>query len=82
MIKIFYLKLNNGKFFTFYIKYKILLLHNRIIFKFFLFFIFSYFFVTSCEELENLPIQEEITDDNQFLPLWKGKVNAQIKAIE
>lgn len=43
---------------------------------------YRYFFKTTYEDLDNTPIQEEITDDNQFLPLWKGKVNAQIKAIE
>ncbi|KAK7592941.1 hypothetical protein V9T40_007693 [Parthenolecanium corni] len=43
---------------------------------------YRYFFVKQCEELNNLPIQEEIIDDNEILPLFRGKVNAQIKAIE
>lgn len=27
-------------------------------------------------------IQEEITDDTEILPLWDGKVMAQVKALE
>ncbi|XP_065214005.1 axin-related protein-like [Planococcus citri] len=43
---------------------------------------YRYYFVTPCEDLEMQPIQEEITDDCDFLPLWKGKVIAQIRAID
>ncbi|BET01889.1 Axis inhibition protein [Nesidiocoris tenuis] len=43
---------------------------------------YRFFFKTVCEELDMKVIQEEITDDNEVLPLWEGKVMAQVKAIE
>lgn len=27
-------------------------------------------------------IQEEITDDGEVLPLWEGKIMAQVKGLE
>ncbi|XP_014285784.1 axin isoform X4 [Halyomorpha halys] len=43
---------------------------------------YRYFFKTECEELDMQVIQEEITDDNDVLPLWEGKVMAQVKPID
>ncbi|XP_015595328.1 axin isoform X2 [Cephus cinctus] len=43
---------------------------------------YRYFFKTECEDLDMKVIQEEITDDADILPLWEGKVMAQVKAFE
>ncbi|KYM98095.1 Axin-1 [Cyphomyrmex costatus] len=43
---------------------------------------YRYFFKTECEDLDTKVIQEEITDDAEVLPLWEGKVMAQVKALE
>lgn len=43
---------------------------------------FRYFFKTECEELDMKVIQEEIMDDNDIVPLWDGKIMAQVKPIE
>lgn len=43
---------------------------------------YRFFFKTECEELDMQVIQEEITDDNEVLPLWEGKVMAQVKPID
>jgi axin 1 len=43
---------------------------------------YRYFFKTECEDLDMKVIQEEITDDVEVLPLWEGKVMAQVKALE
>lgn len=43
---------------------------------------YRYFFKTECEDLDMKVIQEEITDDTEILPLWEGKVMAQVKALE
>lgn len=43
---------------------------------------FRYFFKTECEELDMKVIQEEITDDNDVVPLWDGKIMAQVKPVE
>lgn len=43
---------------------------------------YRYFFKTECEDLDMKVIQEEITDDAEVLPLWEGKVMAQVKALE
>ncbi|XP_053983659.1 axin isoform X2 [Hylaeus anthracinus] len=43
---------------------------------------YRYFFKTECEDLDTKVIQEEITDDSEVLPLWEGKVMAQVKAFE
>ncbi|XP_076223333.1 protein axin isoform X2 [Nomia melanderi] len=43
---------------------------------------YRYFFKTECEDLDTKVIQEEITDDTEVLPLWEGKVMAQVKALE
>nr|CAD7576156.1 unnamed protein product [Timema californicum] len=43
---------------------------------------YRYFFKTECEELDMRVIQEEIMDDNEVLPLWEGKVMAQVKPVE
>lgn len=41
-----------------------------------------FFFKTECEELENQVIQEEISNDTDVLPLWEGKIMAQVKPID
>jgi axin 1 len=41
-----------------------------------------YFFKTECNDLDMKVIQEEITDDNEVLPLWEGKIMAQVKPVE
>ncbi|XP_046413291.1 axin isoform X1 [Neodiprion virginianus] len=43
---------------------------------------YRYFFKTSCKDLDVKVIQEEITNDSEVLPLWEGKVMAQVKAME
>lgn len=43
---------------------------------------YRYFFKTECEDLDTKVIQEEITDDSEVLPLWEGKVMAQVKTLE
>ena len=47
-----------------------------------LFFYFRFFFKTECEDLDVKVIQEEITDDTEILPLWEGKIMAEVKALE
>jgi hypothetical protein len=41
-----------------------------------------YFFKTECDDLDMKVIQEEITDDNEVLPLWEGKIMARVKPVE
>jgi len=43
---------------------------------------YRYFFKTVCEELDNQVIQEEVSSDSDILPLWEGRINAQVKAID
>lgn len=43
---------------------------------------YRYFFKTNCEELDMQVIQEEVTDDNDLVPLWEGKIMAQVKPID
>ncbi|XP_063990587.1 axin isoform X2 [Diachasmimorpha longicaudata] len=43
---------------------------------------YRYFFTTECEDVDTKIIQEEITDDTEVLPLWEGKIKAQVKALE
>ncbi|XP_060867955.1 axin-1 isoform X3 [Metopolophium dirhodum] len=43
---------------------------------------YRYFFTTEFDESPSTRIQEEITDDNQMLPLWKGKVMASLRLID
>ncbi|XP_060849692.1 axin-1 isoform X3 [Rhopalosiphum padi] len=43
---------------------------------------YRYFFTTEFDESPSTGIQEEITDDNQMLPLWKGKVMASLRLID
>ncbi|KAJ8949071.1 hypothetical protein NQ318_016973 [Aromia moschata] len=42
----------------------------------------QFFFKTVCEELGNQVIQEEISNDGDILPLWEGKIMAQVKPID
>ncbi|KAJ8978250.1 hypothetical protein NQ317_012606 [Molorchus minor] len=41
-----------------------------------------YFFKTILQELGNQVIQEEIINDGDVLPLWEGKIMAQVKPID
>ncbi|XP_014235308.1 axin isoform X1 [Trichogramma pretiosum] len=43
---------------------------------------YRYFFKTECEDLDMAVIQEEITEDTELVPLWEGKIMAQVKALE
>lgn len=43
---------------------------------------FRYFFKTECEDLDMQVIQEEVTDDNDIVPLWEGKIRAQVKPVD
>ncbi|CAH1959889.1 unnamed protein product [Acanthoscelides obtectus] len=43
---------------------------------------YRFFFKTLCEELGNQVIQEEISNDADILPLWEGKIMAQVKPID
>ncbi|XP_030757670.1 axin isoform X2 [Sitophilus oryzae] len=43
---------------------------------------YRYFFKTVCEELGNQVIQEEISSDNDIIPLYEGKIMAQVKPID
>ncbi|XP_050302242.1 axin-1 isoform X2 [Anthonomus grandis grandis] len=43
---------------------------------------YRYFFKTVCEELGNQVIQEEVSNDSDILPLWEGKIMAQVKPID
>jgi axin 1 len=43
---------------------------------------YRYFFKTECEDLDTMVILEEITDDADVVPLWEGKIMAQVKALE
>lgn len=40
---------------------------------------YRYFFKTDCQEVESKAIHEEVFDENQILPLWEGKLIAQVK---
>ncbi|KAL1494171.1 hypothetical protein ABEB36_009815 [Hypothenemus hampei] len=42
---------------------------------------YRFFFKTLCEDLGNQVIHEEITHDGDVLPLWEGKIMAQVKPI-
>ncbi|KAJ8933838.1 hypothetical protein NQ314_013760 [Rhamnusium bicolor] len=43
---------------------------------------YRFFFKTVCEELGNQVIQEEVSNDGDVLPLWEGKIMAQVKPID
>lgn len=43
---------------------------------------YRFFFKTICEELGNQVIQEEVSNDNDILPLWEGKIMAQVRPID
>ncbi|KAG5888939.1 hypothetical protein JTB14_012198 [Gonioctena quinquepunctata] len=43
---------------------------------------YRYFFKTVCEELGNQVIQEEVSNDAEVLPLWEGKIMAQVKPVD
>ncbi|XP_052740065.1 axin isoform X2 [Bicyclus anynana] len=43
---------------------------------------YRYFFKTECADLDNTVIQEEVSNDNDTLPMFEGKVMARVKSIE
>ncbi|XP_044732695.1 axin isoform X2 [Chrysoperla carnea] len=43
---------------------------------------YRYFFKTAIAELDNQVIQEELSCDSDILPLWDGKIMAQVKPID
>ncbi|XP_076275789.1 protein axin isoform X1 [Rhynchophorus ferrugineus] len=43
---------------------------------------YRYFFKIVCEELGNQVIQEEISGDNDILPLFEGKIMGQVKPVD
>ncbi|XP_064477783.1 axin-2-like [Ornithodoros turicata] len=43
---------------------------------------YRYFFKRSCQEFGTDVVSEEISDDNEVLPLWEGKIFATIEPIE
>lgn len=43
---------------------------------------FRYFFKTECEELDNQVIQEEVSNDNDVIPLYEGRIMGQVKSID
>jgi axin 1 len=45
-------------------------------------FVFSFFFKTVCEDLSNQVTHEEVSNDSEVLPLWEGKIMAQVKPID
>lgn len=44
--------------------------------------VYRFFFKAECDDLDIGVIQEEITDDNVVLPLWEGKIMAQVKLVD
>ncbi|XP_046959485.1 axin isoform X2 [Vanessa cardui] len=43
---------------------------------------YRYFFKTECADLDNTVIQEEVSNDNDTLPMFEGKVMARVKSVE
>ncbi|XP_063916138.1 axin isoform X2 [Zophobas morio] len=43
---------------------------------------YRFFFKTLCEDLCNQVTHEEVSNDNEILPLWEGKIIAQMKPID
>lgn len=43
---------------------------------------YRYFFKTVCEDLGNQVIQEEVSNDGDIVPLWEGKIMAQVKPVD
>ena len=43
---------------------------------------YRYFFKTVSTEFESGVVHEEVTDDNEVLPLWEGKVVGKVEKIE
>ncbi|KAK4874438.1 hypothetical protein RN001_013798 [Aquatica leii] len=43
---------------------------------------YRYFFKTECEELGNQVIQEEVSNDLEIVPLYEGKIMAQVKPVD
>ncbi|XP_060521598.1 axin-1 isoform X2 [Cylas formicarius] len=43
---------------------------------------YRFFFKTVCEDLGNQVIQEEVSNDGDVLPLWEGKIMAQVKPVD
>lgn len=43
---------------------------------------YRYFFRRSCQEFGTDVVSEEISDDNEVLPLWEGKIFAMVEPID
>jgi axin 1 len=43
---------------------------------------YRFFFKTVCEDLSNQVTHEEVSNDSEVLPLWEGKIMAQVKPID
>ncbi|CAH2106094.1 unnamed protein product [Euphydryas editha] len=43
---------------------------------------YRYFFKTECADLDNTVIQEEVSNDNDTLPMFEGKIMARVKSAE
>lgn len=43
---------------------------------------YKYFFKTECADLDNTVIQVEVSNDNDLLPTYEGKVMARVKSVE
>lgn len=43
---------------------------------------YRYFFRRSCHEFGTEVVSEEISDDNEILPLWEGKIFAMVEPVD
>jgi hypothetical protein len=43
---------------------------------------YRYFFKKACDDFKTGVVNEEITDENEILPLWDGKILAQVEAVD
>lgn len=43
---------------------------------------YRYFFRRSCQEFGTDVVSEEISDDNEILPLWEGKIFAMVEPVD
>ncbi|XP_066139612.1 axin isoform X1 [Euwallacea fornicatus] len=43
---------------------------------------YRFFFKTVCEELGDQVIHEEVSNDGDIVPLWEGKIMAQVKPVD
>ncbi|KAH7968242.1 hypothetical protein HPB52_007173 [Rhipicephalus sanguineus] len=43
---------------------------------------YRYFFQRSCQEFGTDAVSEGISDDNEILPVWEGKIFAMVEPID